>query len=183
MEDQYKAPSFEEAYAQYYRQMRSLSFKYLRDDSAVDDAVQEIFMRAHTRMHLFRGDSQFSTWLYRLAINQLLTILRNKKYRPQTVSLDDLAIDDGEGVPLERAIKTHDRCLEGTVDRVALVDAIAKLRTTAPGYCTALEMHYFDDLQFNEIAALLNCSEGNAKSQAAKGKQRLAQLLGKRTGL
>ncbi len=135
-----------------------------------EDLTQDAFIHVFRKLSTFRGESAFSTWLYRIAVNTVLMHFRKKSNRQ--ISLDQPAQNDAT-MPKREYGKVDDR-LAGSVDRLALARAINEL---PPGYRTIFLMHEVQGYEHQEIAKLLHCSIGNSKSQLHKAKLRMRRLL------
>ena len=164
--------AFSELYWLNKRRVFSICMRMASNTSVAEDLTQEIFLQVHRKLASFRGDSAFSTWLHRLAVNTVLMYLR--KHALPVVSLEYLM----ENVPEERVGRhfgTRDLKQAGALDRVALDRAVAVL---APGYRSVFFLHDVEGFQHREIASRLNCSLGNTKSQLHKARQVLRGALG-----
>ena len=135
-----------------------------------EDLAQEAFLQLFRKVSTFRGESAFSTWLHRLAVNVVLMHLRKKGL--QQVSLDEM--DTSQEEPVKRDYGDDDRRLVGSIDRVSLTRAIADL---PPGYRTVFVLHDIEGYEHNEIAEIMNCSVGNSKSQLHKARLKLRERL------
>jgi len=135
-----------------------------------EDLTQDAFIHVFRKLSTFRGESAFSTWLYRIAVNTVLMHFRKKSNRQ--VSLDQPSQNDS-ALPKREYGRVDDR-LAGSVDRLALARAINEL---PPGYRTIFLMHEVQGYEHQEIARLLHCSIGNSKSQLHKAKLRMRRLL------
>jgi RNA polymerase sigma-70 factor, ECF subfamily len=136
-----------------------------------EDLTQEAFLQLHRKIGTFRGDSAFSTWLHRLAINVVLMQLRKKGL--SLISLDEAmepAPEEGPG----RSFGAPDLTLSGAIDRLALERAVADLPA---GYRLIFILHDVEGFEHNEIAAMLDCSIGNSKSQLHKARLKLREAL------
>src|SRR5665213_208173 len=105
--------AFSELYLQHRRRVFSVCMRIVRDFSLAEDLTQDTFLQVHRKLASFRGDSVFSTWLHRLAVNTVLMHLRKRVLA--VVSLDHLM----ESVPEERAGRsfgTRDLTQAGVVD-------------------------------------------------------------------
>jgi RNA polymerase sigma-70 factor (ECF subfamily) len=119
----------------------------------------------------FRGDSAFSTWLYRVAVNTVLMKLRRRK-APPILSLDEPV--SSESPSLRRDVGKADPSLFGAIDRIALRRAMQEL----PEGCRKIfALHEVEGYQHHEIAKMLDCSVGNSKSQLHKAKMKMRDLL------
>ncbi len=165
------AQAFEYLYHLHKHRVYSLCLRMLGNAAEAEDLTQEAFLQLFRKVQTFRGESAFSTWLYRLAVNVVLMHLR-KKGLP-AVSLEETAEGEGEEEP-RREIGTEDLRLAGSIDRVTLERALAKLPT---GYRLIFILHDIEGYEHNEIAEMLACSIGNSKSQLHKARLRLRDLL------
>jgi len=163
--------AFAQLYALHKRRIYSLCLRMVGNVAEAEDLTQEAFLQLHRKIATFRGDSAFSTWLHRLAINVVLMHLR-KKGLP-VVSLDEAmepTPDEGPG----RSFGAPDLALAGSIDRLALQRAVDDLPT---GYRLIFVLHDIEGYEHNEIASLLDCSIGNSKSQLHKARLKLREAL------
>jgi RNA polymerase sigma-70 factor (ECF subfamily) len=144
------------------------------DPFEAEDLAQEAFLQLFRKIHTFRGESAFSSWLHRLTANVVLMSFRKKK--AHLTSLDEIsrANDDDSGQKLE--IGEADVRLTGMFDRVNLQSAIDSL---PEGYKRMFLLHDLHGYEHNEIAQILDCSIGNSKSQVHKARKRLREVLRK----
>ncbi len=140
-----------------------------------EDLTQEAFLQLFRKISTFRGESAFSTWLHRLAVNVVLMHLRKKGL--QQISLDET--DTSQDEPVKRDYGSDDRRLTGSVDRIGLQKAIADL---PPGYRAVFVLHDVEGYEHNEIAEIMRCSVGNSKSQLHKARMKLRERLRKDRG-
>jgi RNA polymerase sigma-70 factor, ECF subfamily len=164
------AASFEALYNLHKRRVYSLCLRMTGNTAEAEDLTQEAFLQLYRKIATFRGESAFSTWLHRLAVNVVLMHLR-KKGLPQ-VSLEESLEPQEEGPKRELGIP--DPVLSGSIDRVNLERAIENL---PPGYRVIFVLHDIEGYEHNEIADLMACSIGNSKSQLHKARMRLRELL------
>jgi len=116
------------------------------------------------KIHTFRGESRFSTWLHRLAVNVVLMRLRKKRY-PE-VSLDATTKPGEEDSRPLIELGRPDLRLNGLLDHINLSKAIDQL----PNGCKEMFiLHDVEGYEHNEIAKILGCSVGNSKSQLFQG--------------
>jgi len=157
-------------FEQHKKRVYSLCLLMTGDVADAEDLTQDAFIQVFRKLGTFRGDSAFSTWLYRVAVNTVLMSLRRRK--PKQVSLDEPVCIDHAMVP--RDFGRNDPELSGTVDRIALIRAIKEL---PEGYRRIFILHEVEGYQHHEIAAMLRCSVGNSKSQLHKAKLKIRELL------
>jgi RNA polymerase sigma-70 factor (ECF subfamily) len=137
-----------------------------------EDLTQEAFMLLFRKIQTFRGESAFSTWLHRLAVNTVLMHLRKKC--PPMVSIEATLDPDDETFSPSIDIGAPDLSLEGSIDRINLERCI---QTLPVGYRTIFVLHDIEGYEHNEIAEILGRSVGNSKSQLHKARTRLRELL------
>jgi RNA polymerase sigma-70 factor (ECF subfamily) len=164
----------EQAFATLYqlhnKLVYSVCLRMTRDVAEAEDLTQDAFMQAFRSLNSFRGNSAFSTWLYRIAVNTVLMKVRRKS--PQVLSLDEPVSRDSPS--LKRELGQDDLNLLGAIDRVVLRHAIEEL----PRGCGRIfELHQVEGYAHREIAELLHCSIGNSKSQLNKAKTKMRDLL------
>jgi len=164
-----------EAFAKIYnlhkRRVYTLCLRMLGNVSEAEDMTQNAFLHLFRKLDRFRGESAFSTWLHRLTVNLVLMHLRKKGL--DLVSLEESVNPSSEDTP-RRDFGSRDQVLAGSVDRVTLERALAAL---PPGYRMVFILHDVEGFEHNEIAAMLDCSIGNSKSQLHKARLRLRELL------
>lgn len=153
------------------KRVYSVCLQMTKDVADAEDLTQEAFMQVFRSVNSFRGDSAFSTWLYRVAVNTVLMKLRRRK-SPPVLSLDEPVSTDSPS--LKREVGKQDPSLSGAIDRIALRRALEEL----PGGCRQIfDLHEVKGYQHHEIAELLQCSIGNSKSQLHKAKLKMRDLL------
>jgi RNA polymerase sigma-70 factor (ECF subfamily) len=142
------------------------------NEAEAEDLTQEVFLQLFRKMDSFRGESAFSTWLYRLAVNVVLMRLRRKSLN--TTSLEEVT-ELKEGIfSLQQVLGAPDRTLTTAIDRLNLERAVAQMPA---GYRQVFLLHYVDGYGHREIAQILGLSIGTSKSQLYKARVRLRQLL------
>lgn len=149
----------------------SVCLRMTNNAAEAEDLTQDAFLQVFRKIETFRGDSAFSTWLHRIAVNTVLMRFRKKSLRQ--VSLDE-PYSSGDGAKMRREYGAKDSRLAGCVDRVALASAIKEL---PPGCRTMFLLHEVEGYEHREIAQMLGCSVGNSKSQLHKAKLRIRELL------
>lgn len=135
-----------------------LCFAVLRDRESAEDAAQEVFLRAFVKLPLFRGESEFSTWLYRLALNFCLEKRRTQTRRDellQTAWRDDHASSEN----VARQAETR-QLLEIALDELG------------EGLRVALILREWQGLSYEEIAAVLHLPVGTVRSRLHEARRR-----------
>ncbi len=164
--------AFEILYHQHKKRIFNLCLRMTGNRAAAEDLTQEAFLTVFRRIETFRGESRFSTWLHRIAVNCVLMHVRERNCRIPEVAMDEFETPGSE--PLRDRFGALDPCLEFSLDRLALESAIAEL---PPGYRIVIVLHDIEGYEHSEIAQLLGCSVGNTKSQLHKARLKLRRLL------
>jgi len=166
------AGAFERIYRLHSRRVYALCLRMVGNTAEAEDLTQDAFLQLFRKIATFRGESAFSTWLHRLAVNVVLMKLRKKTL--SETPLDETNDPDDENSGPRRELGAPDLLLSGSIDRVHLQRAIDQL---PPGYKQVFVLHDIQGFEHNEIAGLMNCSIGNSKSQLHKARMRLRELL------
>jgi RNA polymerase sigma-70 factor, ECF subfamily len=164
------AAAFEVLYNLHKRRVYSLCLRMTTNTAEAEDLTQEAFLQLFRKIGTFRGESAFSTWLHRMAVNVVLMQLRKKGL--QVVPLED--DNEGEEETPKKDYGAQDSVLAGSIDRLQLKNAIDRL---PPGYRSIFVLHDVEGFEHNEIAEMVGCSIGNSKSQLHKARMKLRELL------
>ena len=121
----------------------------IHDDA--NDVLQNVFLKAWTKLDSFHQDSKISTWLYRIALNESIDFMRKKK-------IPAVSTDDSEG--LGNTLMA-DEYFSGNQAEALLQEAIAQLPDVQK---TVFNMRYFDEMKYSEISEILQTSEGSLKA-------------------
>jgi len=159
----------------YERRTYNLAFRLMGNHADACDAAQEALVRVCIRLHNFRGDSAFSTWLYRVVTNTCLDELR-RRGRGRHASLDDgLQMEEGT-VPRQAADEA-----QGPVEyaerhevQAAVQRAIARLPYE---YRVVVILRDIQDLSYQEIATVLDTTLGTVKSRLHRARQALRTII------
>jgi RNA polymerase sigma-70 factor (ECF subfamily) len=157
-----EARAMEVLYHQYKRRVFGMAHRIVGASDA-EEVAQEVFVRVFRGLAAFRGDSQLSTWIYRLTVNASLSHLA-RRGRRQEVSDEVLA--EHAAPP----IAERDTALAARIEK-----ALAELPA---GYRAILVLHDVEGLSHEECAAILECRVGTCKSQLHKARARMRELLG-----
>jgi len=163
--------AFEYIYRLHARRVYALCLRLVRDPVEAEDLAQEAFLLLFRKIHTFRGESAFSSWLYRLTANVVFMSFRKRKLT--TNSLDSPTETDDESSS-GHEIGVADLRLSGLFDRINLQTAIEQL---PEGYKAMFILHDVHGYEHHEIAKILRCSVGNSKSQLHKARRRLREEL------
>ena len=163
--------AFETLYERHYRRVYSLCLRMLANATEAEDLSQEVFVQLFRKLGSFRGESQFTTWLHRLTVNQVLM-----HFRKRTVKFEKTT-EEGE-TPVQIVIGTENQSRMPIVDKIALESAIAQLPN---GYKNVFVLHDVEGYEHEEVARILGCSVGTSKSQLHKARLKMRKLLQKKS--
>ncbi|WP_428262337.1 RNA polymerase sigma factor [Haliangium sp.] len=152
----------------------SVAMKYMKDEEAAADVAQEALLLAHRHRGSFRGDSRYSTWLYRIAATTALMHLRKRRRRSREV-LSPLLHDDD---PHSEHPGHHDDCPD---DHVANRQAVAlihrRLDELGDKYKRIFWMRYLEGYTETEIAAHLDLTLATVKTRAHRARVAVRETL------
>jgi RNA polymerase sigma-70 factor, ECF subfamily len=164
---------YEYLYRLHSRRVYALCLRMVRDTAEAEDLTQEAFLLLFRKIHTFRGESAFSTWLHRLAVNLVLMRLRKKSL--PVVSIEAIPDPDDESAPPKSLeLGASDLVLEGVIDRINLERCIQQLPA---GFRKVFVLHDIQGYRHREIANLLGRSVGDSKSQLHKARKRMRGSL------
>jgi RNA polymerase sigma-70 factor, ECF subfamily len=143
----------------------------VRNTTDAEDLTQEVFLQVFRKMDTFRGDSAFSTWLHRVAVN---VVLMNTRKRRHYVEVPIEPEQDEETTRPTPELEVVDRNLSSATDRIDLQRAIAEL---PPSCKTTLVLYELCGYRHMEIAKLMGTSYSNSKSQLRRARIRMRRLL------
>jgi RNA polymerase sigma-70 factor (ECF subfamily) len=165
--------AFELLYKTYSRRVYGLCLRMTGNPALAEDLTQEAFLQVFRKIHTFRAESAFSTWLYRLTVN--IVLMRRRVKSLKETPLEGNRQMEADAPPI-REIGRPDARVSGTVDRLNLERAMEQLPR---GYRRAFFLHDVLGYEHREIAHALGWSIGTSKSQLHKARTRMRQILGK----
>ena len=167
--------AFDELVHRYQDKVYGFCLRMLDDPSEAEDVAQDVFLTLYRHADRFRGESQFSTWLFRIAKNQSLNRIKylERRGRQARRALGD-AQEDRVASIREREDRRPDALVEGE-QRAALVQqAIAAL---GEEHRVVLVLRDLEDLSYDEISAITGLPIGTVKSRIHRGRTALAERL------
>jgi RNA polymerase sigma-70 factor (ECF subfamily) len=150
----------------YQRPVYNLCYRMLGNDEEAEDAAQETFLRAYTKLYTYNPKRKFSSWLFSIASHYCIDRLRRQRY--QMLSWDDLP-------PWEEPPTTGPQPEEVAVTGETHHDLHALLMTLPPDYRAAIILRYWYNMSYEEIAETLKSSLGAIKSRLFRARQMMAQ--------
>lgn len=158
--------AFGELVEQYRDNVYRLAYRMCGNAYDADEAAQEAFVAAWRALPNFRGDAKFSTWLYRMTTNAAIDVMRREK-RHQSVG-------DGEMMELADDADSPQETVERTEQQEAVQKALA---TLSEEYREVLLLRYMEELDYAEIAEVLQLPSGTVKSRINRAKAALKTAL------
>ena len=159
--------AFRALYEVYKDRVYSISLYFLHGNAAAaSDLTQQVFLKLITSIGQFRGDAEFSTWLYRLVVNACMDAARRRKSDPVF----------SERIELERCAVPGSQ--EEDYARAQMANSVRAAVSTLPAkFRIAVLLRYFEDLSYEEMAKALGCSMGTVASRLSRGHKILAERL------
>jgi RNA polymerase sigma-70 factor (ECF subfamily) len=152
----------------YQYKVHAIVSRYINDFDEVNDVVQEAFIKAYRALKNFRGDSQFYTWLYRIAVNTAKNYLVARNRRPPA---SDVEVDDAEYYAGSDGLKDVDSP-ENMLFRDELEKVVDDAITQLPeDLRTALTLREFEGLSYEDIASVMDCPVGTVRSRIFRARE------------
>ena len=170
----------------YQRRIQRLIGRMVRDVDLVEDIAQETFIRAYRALHQFRGDAQFYTWLYRIAVNTAKKFLLELKHDP-TVSESFLANDDEDETSRRKNEPIADEGPESILAAKEIAAVVNAAMDDLPDDLRqAVTLREIEGLSYEEIATAMSCPVGTVRSRIFRAREaisaRVKPMLDRQTG-
>ncbi len=160
----------------YQHKIISLVGRYVRDQHEAMDVSQEAFIKAYRALQNFRGDSQFYTWLYRIAINTAKNYLVAKGRRPPDRDID---ADEQADYGFAEAM-TDSETPENLLARDQLQEKVfAALENLPDDLKTALSLREFEGLSYEQISEIMDCPVGTVRSRIFRAREAIDKVVAK----
>jgi RNA polymerase sigma-70 factor (ECF subfamily) len=158
--------SLGDLYERHSRRVYALCLRMTGNPTEAEDLTHEVFLQVMRKISSFRGDSHFTTWLYRLTVNQVLMHFRRANCRKEKLRVES------EIELISANVRTSARPL--ILERIGLNAAVASL----PSGCRSVFLLFdVEGYKHEQIANIFGCSVGNSKSQLHKARKKLRRLL------
>jgi RNA polymerase sigma-70 factor, ECF subfamily len=158
----------------------SIAMSLMHNPADASDMTQEAFIRLLRSLGTYRGETKFTTWLYRLVTNICLDGLRRRGRAVD--SLDEPTSTGGgeDGQSVGERLADHDRWAQPE-EKLELRESASEVRRALAGLPApqrlALTLHYFEDMRYEDIAEIMSLPLNTVKSHIRRGKERLAVVL------
>lgn len=148
----------------------TLSLKMVKNREEAEEAAQDTFIKVFNSLSKFKGDSKFSTWIYKISYNTCLDRLKKNKKEDLNISIDEFS---------SHLIKTMDNALSALEDKERK-QAIQNCLNSLPSEDNfLLTLFYFEDQNLEEIGKIMNINANNVKVKLFRSRQKLATILKK----
>ncbi|OXA94344.1 RNA polymerase sigma factor [Flavobacterium hercynium] len=148
----------------------TLSLKMVKNREEAQEVAQDTFVKAYSSLRQFKGDSKFSTWIYRVAYNTCLDRIKKNKKEDLNISIDEFS---------SHHIKTMNNALSALEDkeRKQTIQNCLNLLPNEENYL--LTLFYFEEQSLEEIGKIMNITSNNVKIKLFRSRQKLAVILKK----
>jgi RNA polymerase sigma-70 factor (ECF subfamily) len=140
----------------------------VRDSAAAEDLAQEVFLRVYRARGQYLPTAKFTTWMFRIATNLALNALRNGRYRQMEISIDQAASDrfaDADSDQPAMEIADRQASIESELIQRDRTELIKRAIESLPEkQRAAVLLHKYEELDYDQIASVLGCSESALKS-------------------
>ena len=152
----------------YQQKVHSIVGRFVRDTDEVADVVQESFIKAYRAIPNFRGDSQFYTWLYRIAVNTAKNYLVSRSRRPPSSDIDVADAEYYSGSDYLKDLGSPENNLFRDELEAVIVRAIADLPEDLR---TALTLREYEGLSYEGISEIMDCPVGTIRSRIFRARE------------
>ncbi|MEO7976702.1 sigma-70 family RNA polymerase sigma factor [Flavobacterium sp.] len=154
----------------YKNMIFTLALKMVKNREEAEEVAQDTFIKIYNSLSKFKGDSKFSTWIYRVAYNTCLDRLKKNKKEDVTISIDEFSV---------HLIKTMDNALNALEDKERKQTIQNCLNSLSNEDNFLLTLFYFEDQSLEEIGKIMNINANNVKVKLFRSRQKLAVILKK----
>lgn len=168
-------PDFKKLVLENQERVRNICFRFLGDMDDADDAAQEVFIQVYESLKGFRNESEVTTWIYRIAVNKSLDMIRRKKRKKRFALLTSVFVDSEEEIEISiPAEGDPGKELEDAERKRILDEALGKIPESQR---TALILSKTQGFSNNEIAEIMNITVSAVESLIHRAKTNLRKLL------
>jgi RNA polymerase sigma-70 factor (ECF subfamily) len=172
--------SFEHLLQRYRTPLVNFLYRMVRDPATAEDLAQEVFLRVYRARHGYEASAKFTTWLFRIATNLALNRIRDTRYRQMEISLDVRAEDESPVIELPARELRVDQVL---IERDRVVMIRRAVEALPEKQRIAVLLHKYEEMDYCEIAKVLECSEAALKSLLFRAYETLRVQLAPLVGL
>jgi len=155
-------------YDRFSSKMFGVCLRYASDYQIAEDILQEGFIKAFKHLERFRFEGSFEGWIRKIMVNTAIEIHRRKNLLYPIIDVENTDVELFD---------------EDAVEKLAAADLMQMVSSLSPGYRTVFSLYAIEGFSHKEIAEQLNISEGTSKSQLARARYILMELVEQRTGV
>ncbi|MBP0132960.1 MAG: RNA polymerase sigma factor RpoE [Nitrosospira sp.] len=168
--------TFDMLVVRHQRKIAHVISRYIKSSQDVEDVAQETFIKAYRGIASFRGESQFSTWLHRIAVNTAMHFLSARRSR--IPNYEPMFTEDAEEMTIPETVDDEDP--ERILANQQIAESIAETLKKLPEELrTAITLREVEGLSYEEIAQVMNCPIGTVRSRIFRAREQAAGLLRK----
>ena len=170
--------AFELLVIKYQRRIERLIGRMVRDADLVQDIAQETFIRAYRALHQFRGDAQFYTWLYRIAVNTAKKTLLDLKRNPTISESAFRSSDDDDETFAPGLEPSTDETPETVLAAQEIAQAVnAAMEALPEELRQAITLREIEGLSYEDIATAMSCPIGTVRSRIFRAREAISQRV------
>ncbi|MBT8297186.1 MAG: RNA polymerase sigma factor [Maribacter sp.] len=156
-----------EIYNRYYKAMYNTSLRIVKNSAEAEDVMQESFLNAFTKLHSFKGEVTFGSWLKRIVINNSIYHYR-KQRKKNEVALDDILykVEDNDGIASDHVFTE--------LKAQKVMETMKRLKDN---YRISLTLHLIEGYDYEEISTIMNISYANCRTMISRAKESLRKKM------
>jgi RNA polymerase sigma-70 factor (ECF subfamily) len=156
-----------EIYNRYYKAMYNTALRIVKNSAEAEDVMQESFLNAFTKLHTFKGEVTFGSWLKRIVINNSIYHYRKQRKRNE-VALDDIMykVEDNDGVASDHVFTE--------LKAQKVMETMKRLKDN---YRISLTLHLIEGYDYEEISTIMNMSYANCRTTISRAKASLRNKM------
>ncbi|MBD0778883.1 RNA polymerase sigma factor [Maribacter sp. ANRC-HE7] len=156
-----------EIYNRYYKAMYNTSVRIVKDSAEAEDIMQESFLNAFTKLHTFKGEVTFGSWLKRIVINNSIYHYR-KQQKKNEVALDDIMykVEDNDGI-----VSDH------VFTELKAQKVMETMKQLKDNYRISLTLYVIEGYDYEEISKIMNISYANCRTMISRAKESLRKKM------
>jgi len=156
-----------EVYNRYYKAMFNTALRIVKDTAQAEDIIQESFLSAFTKLHTFKGEVTFGSWLKRIVINNSIHQYR-KLQKKNEVALDEVMykVEDNDGIASDHVFT-----------ELKAQKVMETMKDLKDNYRISLTLHLIEGFDYEEISEIMNISYANCRTTVSRAKESLRKKL------
>tara|TARA_R110002153_G_scaffold155174_2_gene307249 strand:- start:6386 stop:6895 length:510 start_codon:yes stop_codon:yes gene_type:complete len=156
-----------EVYNRYYKAMFNTALRIVKDTAQAEDIMQESFLSAFTKLHTFKGEVTFGSWLKRIVINNSIHQYR-KQQKKNEVALDEVLykVEDYDGIASDHVFT-----------ELKAQKVMETMKDLKDNYRISLTLHLIEGFDYEEISEIMNISYANCRTTVSRAKESLRKKL------